>query len=466
MNAIIPFRSINLRAELRLALLAAAESCWLYAIVLTIGVIAGFPRVISPLGIFVVYWLGLVVGRLLPRLPHAWRTLQIASVICAVLIILLAMRVGFYDEFALTSPLWLSNYFENGLAFFQRFTGEQISTLVLILAYMRALGFAQRPLTLWVIGFQFRLGIVIFFALAIIAAFAGRVDFIFWIFMFFAFSLLGIALARIEEAGQTSPLDARWTVVMFTMLAATLLVGFALTRFLTLDALNAFIAFLSPVFLVLQIIFFILALPFFILAEFLIRLLIPLFNLLANAFSKMIPTIPQTNIETVPILESVTRSFETLMPYLRLVGVVLVLVVIGWVIARALNRRMNREEEEMFLREKAPRLEREYLAERERNRRKRDPLNREVHAENVRRIYAALQAQAEALGLPRRAAETPLEFLPRLTARFPGSAANLEKITNEYVAVHYAQQQASDAQVRELRDVWKKTKEEMKQAGA
>ncbi len=466
MSAAIPFRSINLRAELRLALLAAAESCWLYAIVLTIGVIAGFPRVISPLGIFVVYWLGLVVGRLLPRLPHAWRTLQIASVICAVLIILLAMRVGFYDEFALTSPLWLSNYFENGLAFFQRFTGEQISTLVLILAYMRALGFAQRPLTLWVIGFQFRLGIVIFFALAIIAAFAGRVDFIFWIFMFFAFSLLGIALARIEEAGQTSPLDARWTVVMFTMLAATLLVGFALTRFLTLDALNAFIAFLSPVFLVLQIIFFILALPFFILTEFLIRLLIPLFNLLANAFSKMIPTIPQTNIETVPILESVTRSFETLMPYLRLAGVVLVLVVIGWVIARALNRRMNREEEEMFLREKAPRLEREYLAERERNRRKRDPLNREVHAENVRRIYAALQAQAEALGLPRRAAETPLEFLPRLTARFPGSAANLEKITNEYVAVHYAQQQASDAQVRELRDVWKKTKEEMKQAGA
>lgn len=466
MSAAIPFRSINLRAELRLALLAAAESCWLYAIVLTIGVIAGFPRVISPLGIFVVYWLGLVVGRLLPRLPHAWRTLQIASVICAVLIILLAMRVGFYDEFAVTSPLWLSNYFENGLAFFQRFTGEQISTLVLILAYMRALGFAQRPLTLWVIGFQFRLGIVIFFALAIIAAFAGRVDFIFWIFMFFAFSLLGIALARIEEAGQTSPLDARWTVVMFTMLAATLLVGFALTRFLTLDALNAFIAFLSPVFLVLQIIFFILALPFFILTEFLIRLLIPLFNLLANAFSKMIPTIPQTNIETVPILESVTRSFETLMPYLRLAGVVLVLVVIGWVIARALNRRMNREEEEMFLREKAPRLEREYLAERERNRRKRDPLNREVHAENVRRIYAALQAQAEALGLPRRAAETPLEFLPRLTARFPGSAANLEKITNEYVAVHYAQQQASDAQVRELRDVWKKTKEEMKQAGA
>ncbi len=466
MSAAIPFRSINLRAELRLALLAAAESCWLYAIVLTIGVIAGFPRVISPLGIFVVYWLGLVVGRLLPRLPHAWRTLQIASVICAVLIILLAMRVGFYDEFALTSPLWLSNYFENGLAFFQRFTGEQISTLVLILAYMRALGFAQRPLTLWVIGFQFRLGIVIFFALAIIAAFAGRVDFIFWIFMFFAFSLLGIALARIEEAGQTSPLDARWTVVMFTMLAATLLVGFALTRFLTLDALNAFIAFLSPVFLVLQIIFFILALPFFILTEFLIRLLIPLFNLLANAFSKMIPTIPQTNIETVPILESVTRSFETLMPYLRLAGVVLVLVVIGWVIARALNRRMNREEEEMFLREKAPRLEREYLAERERDRRKRDLLNREVHAENVRRIYAALQAQAEALGLPRRAAETPLEFLPRLTARFPGSAANLEKITNEYVAVHYAQQQASDAQVRELRDVWKKTKEEMKQAGA
>jgi hypothetical protein len=51
---------INLRHELRLALLAAAESCWIYAIVLTFSANVGITRQISPLGIFIVYWIALL----------------------------------------------------------------------------------------------------------------------------------------------------------------------------------------------------------------------------------------------------------------------------------------------------------------------------------------------------------------------------------------------------------------------
>jgi hypothetical protein len=91
-------------------------------------------------------------------------------------------------------------------------------------------------------------------------------------------------------------------------------------------------------------------------------------------------------------------------------------------------------------------------------------LHREIHAENVRRIYAALLAHAEMLGLKRREAETPFEFLPRLVAHFPDVSGDLHTITDAYVAVHYAQAPATEPQVRELRARWHKTRQAMTRA--
>jgi hypothetical protein len=83
-------------------------------------------------------------------------------------------------------------------------------------------------------------------------------------------------------------------------------------------------------------------------------------------------------------------------------------------------------------------------------------LQREIEAENIRRIYAALLARCQAIGLPRREAETPFEFLPRLRAQFPQAASDLSALTEAYVAVHYAQTPATGAQVRAMRAVWQR----------
>ncbi len=456
--------NFNLRAELRLALLAAAEACWLYAIVLTIGTLMGFPRVVSPIGIFVVYWVGLLIGRVLPRSDRAWRVLQGLTVVLALLAIIVAMRVGYYTELPWFDFSWLGTFFGRVITFFERVTAEELSTLILIVAFVRALGFAQRPLTLWVIGFQFRLGIVIFFLMAFLAALTIRVDFIFWIFGYFALSLIGISLARIEEAGREHPLGLKWALVLSATIAATMLLGFGTTQFLTLDAVNAFFALLSPLTFLIQILVTIISIPFFYLFEILIRLLAPVFERLLRVLTGIFPDLNFTNPETLRVVTEVSRQLENIFPYLRLIGIILVILGIAWYIARALNRRVKWQEHEQFARETLDERD-ESISERRKRRATTREQRRHVHAENVRRIYAALQLHAERLGLKRNEAETPFEFLPRLVTRFPDAAPEIDTITRAYCDVHYAMQDSTETQVRELRAVWQSAKKQMTNDG-
>lgn len=344
---------------------------------------------------------------------------------------------------------------------FDHVSADELSTLILVFAFVRALGFAQRPLTLWVVGFQFRLGIVIFFVLTIIGALSTRVEFTAWVFVYFASYLISIALARIEDAGQVGKLGGRWAVVMLTMLGVVLLIGYAATQFLTLTAVNAFFAFLSPLALLGQALLLIIAIPFIYLLDFVFRLLLPLLKLFTDAFSNLFPTQTQSNQQSITIIDTVVNGISTFAPYLRFLGVILVLLLIGWWVARALNKRMNRLEDQMLERTSLTGLEPRTAEKIVRPRPSRSS-RREIHAENIRRIYAALQAHAETFGLKRRDAETPLEFLPRLTAQYPTSGTDLQTITNAYVAVHYAQQSATDTQVRELREIWNRVREQMR----
>lgn len=450
--------TINLRAELRLALLAAAEACWLYAIVLTIGSLMGFSRVVSPFGIFIVYWTGLLVGRALPNSNRAWRVLQALTVVFALLAILVAMRVGFYAE-PFYDFSWVAIFFGRIITLLERVTAEEISLFVLVAAFVRALGFAQRPLTLWVIGFQFRLGIVIFFAMAFIAALSTRVDFILWIFVYFALSLTGISLARIEEAGREQALGYRWALVLSTTIAATMLLGFGATQFLTLESVNAFFAFFSPLYIILAAIVSIISIPVFYLFDILGNILASIISLMRFSFPEFFKYF---NFDMTPItrvVDQVVKEAINLVPYLRLVATILFLVLIGWFIAITLNRRMKWREQ--LIAANLEDADQQVILKNRKSSHATYSKEKRVHAENVRRIYAALQLHAERLGLKRKEAETPFEFLPRLVARFPDAARDIENITRAYCGVHYAMQDATEAQVRELRAVWQRAKQQM-----
>jgi hypothetical protein len=201
------------------------------------------------------------------------------------------------------------------------------------------------------------------------------------------------------------------------------------------------------------------AIPFFFLFGLLLDLVRPLFDLIANFLRNLAPGFRPPQEETQIFVDEIFRRIESLVPYLRLLGVIAVILLAGWIIARALTRRLKWAEEEMFVREALDDRDRK-PEPRPRNRAVRPP-RVQVNAENIRRIYAAMLVHARSLGLERRQAETPLEFLPRLSASFPASSVELGEITNAYIAVHYAEQPATDDQVRSLRAVWQRVKAQM-----
>lgn len=469
--------SFNRRAALRRALLAAGETCWVYAIVLTVSAFAQLPRVLAPSSLFITYLVGMFVGACVPRqlkpglagktgtasIPpraaafrRAWRAVQWLAIIGAALTILLVIRLDLYQGTPLADLSWLSTLSERLFRLLAKMTPEQLATLALLYVYVRGLGLAQRPLTLWFVGYQFRLGVVVFFGAAFFAALIGGVEFRSWILVYFVLALSGIALARIEEAGREMALGGKWALVLGGAILATVGVGLLLTQVLTLQTAETFFGLFWPLVLIFEAVLAVVLFAATLALSGIIDVLTPFFGQVGEMLDRFYHLPPQTN-EAAQQAVRVIGQLAFLVPYLRVLVIAALVFGVGLIIARALNRRMNQLEAETFVREHIGARETFAAARQQRVRAQAAPA-RALEAENVRRIYAALLAHVARLGLARRAAETPLEFLPRLSTHWPAAADDLRAITDAYVAVHYAQRPASSAQVRALRAVWQRVR--------
>lgn len=81
-------------------------------------------------------------------------------------------------------------------------------------------------------------------------------------------------------------------------------------------------------------------------------------------------------------------------------------------------------------------------------------------AERVRQIYRELMDLTDELGRGRAATQTPLEYLPVLTAVFPEHAEEVAFITSAYVKVRYGELPESQEEVQRLEAAWQKVLEE------
>ena len=73
---------------------------------------------------------------------------------------------------------------------------------------------------------------------------------------------------------------------------------------------------------------------------------------------------------------------------------------------------------------------------------------------SVRHIYANVQHLAADQGYPRHKAQTPNDFLPALVAAFPGHEAGVTHITTVYNACEYGDVPTGGAELRHLHDLW------------
>lgn len=84
------------------------------------------------------------------------------------------------------------------------------------------------------------------------------------------------------------------------------------------------------------------------------------------------------------------------------------------------------------------------------------PIQRQLAAARVRRIYQELLDLCETRHLPRPLAHTPLEFLSDMTKLFPGSYDDLVVITQAYVRVRYGEYPESQEEVERVESAWQR----------
>lgn len=445
---------VSPRRELRYALLAAMETCWVTITLVFFAANMGAPRVLSAFSILVAYWIALLAGRLLPRVRRSWTVLQAAAIVLALATAILLIRAEFYAGVAPWDASWFPQYIASLTNFSKGFPADLLATFAVIYVFVRGLGFGQRPLTLWFIGFQFRLGVVVFFAVLVLAGLTKPIQAGAWISVYFFVSLVAIALARMEEAAGGIPLAPPWVGMLLGIVALVVFLGLGLHELFTLDMVDRIVNLIRiPVSVVAGAIFLLLLIFGGIIAGWIVDLLRPVFEAahLDQIFQNLLPPGLSQNSDQAP---QQIPLLDELVPILKVVFVAALVVGVGVILARALNRRMGQIEEETFVREAAGPDE-----EQVRSRRRQKPVapktpRSDLSAESVRRVYAALVTRAAEAGVSRQPAETPFEFLPRLKKTFPEGQEPIEEITQAYVGVHYGEHPASLAEVSAVRRAW------------
>lgn len=448
--------------NLRRALLAAMETCWVYAVIVFLAALMQLNASLTPLPFFIVYWLALNLGRALPRTRLRGILLQATAMLSALVCVLAVARLEIYPALVWSDGAWLPRFLANLFLSVRGITLEQIVSVAAVYVFIRGLGFGQRPLTLWFIGFQFRLGVVVFFGLFFLAAFARGlgVDQFFapWIFVYFFLALLSIALARSEELGADFQFTPRWMATLLAAVALVLFIGLGVAQVFTVETAQALLGIFAPLWAVVALLILIVAVPLGYIIDFLFQLLKPLFQ----PFGQML-----ANLQNSPLGNFAKDTFglqdaannELSMNILRTILILAVLLLIGYWLVRALNKKMQSIEAETYVRESIA----DQAAERARRAatKKKTPPRARAHAlaaETIRRIYAALVARAAAAGLPRRLAETPYEFLPRLEKHWSAEANDLRAITEAYVQAHYAEEPTTQAQASRVKAAWERIK--------
>ncbi len=440
--------------EARLALLAAMEVCWVSTALVFLGALTGL-RVASAGSLFLAYWIALAAGRVLPRLPLArfWQQVAAVLVACVTLLAILRFDLAGGSEAGLDFA-WLSRSLPSLWPFGRGMTPELLTAATVVYFFGRGLGLAQRPLSLWFVGRQFRLGLAAFFLVLSFSAASGRaIDASVQVLVFIAVSLFAAALARWEEDAVDIPLSPRWGVMLLAAAALVILPALALARLLQVDLSAPLVWLLSPVGTLLGGLLYLFLIPVGWLMELLFNLLHPFFPNLGGALDAL-RTLPTPPNAARGVAES-NPAFDMLVPYLQTLFTLGLFLMALYLVGRSLGRRLTRLEEEEFVRES---LEEEdggftkaargpKVAPRRGERRT---------ADSIRRIYAALVARAGAAGLPRRTDETPYEFLPRLVTAWPSEAEPVRAITEAYVAVHYAERAADKAETERVRALWKR----------
>lgn len=384
--------------------------------------------------------------------------------------VLLAVHQLLYAETGFWNLAWLGSIF-SGLKR-EELSQDVFLFLLVLFLWWRGLVLAQRRLDSESVSFRFRLGVV---SIAVTTALSNLV--LSWphyqfVFIFFFASLLGMALARAEEVGQQYggshlPFDLGWLTTLVSASLFVLLLAIGLAALLTGENIGRF---LGPLWEVFAIVIIGVGYVLGWIAQIIIALLWPLFQMLADALSgsgKPLLTLPEApKFVAEPREPLLTIEQQELARAASKIGgalLLVLLVVLTLQRLRVLNGRRRDEVRESVWEgaNLSDRLRDLLLRGRKGLDDMADALSRTLLgrlfvALTIRRIYALLGALAEERGYPRVPHETPYEYLPTLAKAFPGSDADVARITEAYVGVHYGELPERPEELAAIQAAWER----------
>jgi hypothetical protein len=470
---------LNWRREALYVTLVAAEMCWFtpwFSMIFRPAVAPttyGTALTLGSLVLVVVYF-----NRILDRLQLDLLYQRVILIVAVVTTTALIIRFFIYPSYGWLDLGWLGKAGESLLAFYSLPPEIGISAIVLFL-WWRGISIGQRNLTFQGVAFSFRLGVLLLVfsvpLLSILVAYDSTV----FILPFFFFSLLAVALARVEEVnrakgGVGAPFNFTWLAILLGSIAAVLVTAWLISRVYSVEGFAQVLRWLRPVFdPLLRVVEYILI--------FLFKLLTPLLQWLARIFQGAFESLTQ-NIEGIEILQPLPpqdlRSAEPIKPPRLLVdalryvclGFTGVGILVG--LALGLRRRLDRQrrgrETHESLWSSAVFAEGMSKSLRDGWDRLKDmvglvgrfgPGMRLYAAVSIRKIYANMARLAERQGFPRQPAQTPYEYLPTLGLAFPDCQAEATAITEAYVDVHYGEVPESLRDLQHIRECWEQIQE-------
>jgi hypothetical protein len=472
-------QGFNLRSEAVYFALAAAEVSWVAPLWISL-------TLVTSLHPPVLLWLGMVV--LLLGYSYFYRALSQANlsslvqqsilVVALLVSIGLVLRFHVYAGAGLEGAGWFLEPFRRFADVRDAIPDEWVAIMTVIYFWTRGIMLARRSLSADSVGFSFRAGIAIFVWFAMVITLMTGQDASAFVVSFFFFSLIAMALARIEEVSQMRGSSlARfgafwlgWTVGAVVLLT---LVGALLAALLYKGGLQRL---LFPFVLILEVMVVGVALLVFALAEWIFTGLdldssgiFEAMQRVMQQFSEMMeglvpPSSTGSGAETVPPLVGVVKAVTTAAIPILLIA--LVVLFTWWRVRRArLRGEDDLRESLLSIKTLGDDLKALLQAGRDRLGGLADLVDRYglgarlLRALSIRRIYANLLRLAAEAGYPRRKAQTPYEYLDSLYEALPGSEEEVRVITEAYVNAHYGEVPDTREELQRIRDCWQRVRE-------
>ena len=466
---------LNWRKEALYATLVAAEMCWLtpWVLVITqraeIATTYGTALTLGILVLAVIYF-----SRIMDRLQLDLLYQRAFLIFAVVITTFLVMRSLLYPGYSLFDPGWLRKA-GGALLYFYSLPPEASVVVIILFLWWRGLRIGQRNLAFQGVTFSFRLGILLLVFSTPLLSILGY-DFTTLILPFFFFSLMAVALARVEEVNQAkggvgAPFNFTWLAILLGSIVVVLITAWLISRIYSVEGFSQILRWLEPVFApLLRVVEYVLVL--------LIKLLEPLLRWFFGIFQRVAEGLPQNieglgplDFEDLPVGEP-TQPPRLLMDVSRYVCVGLAgvgaLIVLALTLRRRLDRRRRGDEIRESLWSSAAFADGMLNSLRDGWGRLKDmaglvgrfgPGMRLYAAVSIRKIYANMARLAERQGFPRQPAQTPYEYLPALGLAFPDCQAEATAITEAYVKVHYGEVPESIRELQRIRECWQQIRE-------